>query len=100
MAPLIEASLISRQNGLKTTDKVFKMSADSNEVRVAPVQHAVAFGEREQAAQLLQSLFPEQPSPIVAEAVLLESISQVDAEISLLRQSVETQNDVKLRTAT
>lgn len=99
VVPLIEASLIARQSGLQTADKVLKMSGDSNGVRAARVQLAVALGEREQAAQFLQSLFPDEPAAIVTAAVLLESIGQVDASISLLRQLVETQNDVKRRTA-
>lgn len=83
--PLIEASLIARQSGLETADKVLRLAGDDDIIRAARIQLAVTHGDKKSAASLLQSLFEGRSAAIVTAASLLEQIGQIDEALSLLR---------------
>lgn len=86
--PMIEASLIARQSGLETADKVLRLAGDSEGVRAARVQLAVMLGERKRAAQLMLELFKGKPAAIVTVAALLECEGEIDEAVKLLTDLV------------
>lgn len=88
VVPLIEATLIARQSGLETADKVLKLAGDSLQVLAARVQLAVSCGERQRAADLLRELFSGRPAAMVTAAGLLEGVGKVDEALGLLEDLV------------
>lgn len=90
VVPLIEASLIARQSGLETADKVLRLAGDDDIIRGARVQLAVSHGDKRGAASLLQDLFKGRPAAIVTAASLLEQIGETEEALSLLRSLVSS----------
>ncbi|PXF42937.1 Signal recognition particle subunit SRP72 [Gracilariopsis chorda] len=85
---LVEASLLAKQGKLEAADNILSQAADTQVVRAARVQLAAAYDNKDGAAQLLQTLFPDEPAAVCTAASFLEQCGKVEEGFSLLRRLV------------
>lgn len=86
---LIEASVAARDGSLKSADNILKSAGDNPMFQAARVQIAVAHGEKERAAGILQELFPGRPAALMTAATLLEECGDVQGAVSVLNNLVK-----------
>lgn len=86
VVPLIESSLVARENNVETADKILMQAGNSDIVKAARVQLAVGSGDMRRGAVLLQELFEGRPAAGFTAAALLEQDGDVEGAIAVLRK--------------